>query len=456
MARHFSRLAIAAALMLLAAPAFAQMHGAIFTTTSDGSAVNANIYTSREAVYLNGGPKKAGAAGLPDGTYFVKVTEPNGTLLGSSVYRSNQKPVQVVNGEFADLYQLWSIVNKASATTQQGYDATGNNGGEYKVWVSSVSNFANNASKTDNFKVREDAPPPPPPQTEIVAAKFYDLDLDGAWDEIATEPAIANWPMELRLAADNSLVQSGVTGVDGKITWIVPRDSTQYIIREVMLVPYVSTTGVTSVQKTADVETIIVGFGNVAVQCHLGLGHTRGFWGNQGAGNTPGKAALAAHHPAWAVALNALHLVDSNGNAIGDFSTTDAVLAHSQLVAWMAQTPESNPAFRMSIQFATMVLNVEAGLMHGFPGIFVDWDGERQNLENVFDDADQLLANLLDANPLNDPTAAQLNALQEFFDKMNNNDTSMTHVLVVLPGPVALGVALPCVQPPTENPPPQD
>jgi hypothetical protein len=70
----------------------------------------------------------------------------------------------------------------------------------------------------------------------------------------------------------------------------------------------------------------------------------------------------------------------------------------------------------------------------------------------VFDEADQLLADLLDANSLNDPTAAQLNALQSFFDKMNNNDTSLTHVYIVLPGPVALGIALPCVQPPSEPP----
>ena len=41
--------------------------GAIFTTVADGSEVNANIYASKELVYLDGGPGPGapqGAAGL--------------------------------------------------------------------------------------------------------------------------------------------------------------------------------------------------------------------------------------------------------------------------------------------------------------------------------------------------------------------------------------------------------
>ena len=42
---------------MLAAPLYAfAPSGAIFTTLSDGSEVNLNIFPSKEAVYLDGGP----------------------------------------------------------------------------------------------------------------------------------------------------------------------------------------------------------------------------------------------------------------------------------------------------------------------------------------------------------------------------------------------------------------
>lgn len=161
MFRH-ARAVMAAVVVLAAfsAPVFAGFRGAIFTTTSDGSAVNANLYSSRGDVYINGGPRKAGAAGLPNGFYYVRVTEPNGTVLGSSTFATNQTPVEVVDGEFVQLYRLWSIMRKASDHDAQGFDTTSNNGGQYKVWVSSSSTFTNNTSKTDSFKVQGELTPP--------------------------------------------------------------------------------------------------------------------------------------------------------------------------------------------------------------------------------------------------------------------------------------------------------
>jgi hypothetical protein len=60
------------------------MPGAIFTTNYLCNGTNVNIFGSKDDVYLDGGPARAGAAGLPDGYYYVKVTEPDGTLLGYS------------------------------------------------------------------------------------------------------------------------------------------------------------------------------------------------------------------------------------------------------------------------------------------------------------------------------------------------------------------------------------
>ena len=81
-------LALVAGLLFYAAPpALAGQAGAIFTTVSDGSAVNANQYDSKCSVYLNGGPgphAPAHAAGLADGEYFFQVTDPSGKQLLST------------------------------------------------------------------------------------------------------------------------------------------------------------------------------------------------------------------------------------------------------------------------------------------------------------------------------------------------------------------------------------
>jgi hypothetical protein len=72
----------------------AGVSGAIFTTTANGSAVNANQYDSKCDVYLNGGPgpkAPAHAAGLPDGDYYFQVTDPNGSTLLSTDPVSNRR-----------------------------------------------------------------------------------------------------------------------------------------------------------------------------------------------------------------------------------------------------------------------------------------------------------------------------------------------------------------------------
>ena len=139
----------------------ASMPGAIWTTNSTGTRVNQNIYDWKLDVYLNGGPKSTKSPGLPDGYYYVKVTAPNGQILGSSVGGSDGAvtTVQVINGRFIQLYQLWYIVRSAgSGFANAGFDNTPNPGHEYKVWLSQDPSFRNSFSKTDNFKVLNDCP----------------------------------------------------------------------------------------------------------------------------------------------------------------------------------------------------------------------------------------------------------------------------------------------------------
>ena len=124
--------------------------GSIWTTDVTCTDVDLNVdYATKQDVYLNGGGNGQNA-GLEDGFYYVKVTAPDGTLLGSST----TAVVHVTNGELDQCYQLWAILVKASDGTT-GYDDTNNSGGEYKVWISMTAGFDGGTVKTDNFKVDE-------------------------------------------------------------------------------------------------------------------------------------------------------------------------------------------------------------------------------------------------------------------------------------------------------------
>ena len=74
--------------------------GAIYTTNVACNGVDLNIYGAKDEVYVNGGPAHTGGNGLPDGTYCVKVTSPDGTVLGQSAPGA----VTVSGGVFAHCY----------------------------------------------------------------------------------------------------------------------------------------------------------------------------------------------------------------------------------------------------------------------------------------------------------------------------------------------------------------
>jgi len=124
--------------------------GAIFTTVADGSEVNANIYASKDLVYLDGGPGPGApvtAAGLDDGTYVFQVTEPSGrTLLSTDPARCRQF---VVSGGIitalvpSGCQHATGVDVDHNALTVQliPYDDTPNPGGEYKAWVTRVADF---------------------------------------------------------------------------------------------------------------------------------------------------------------------------------------------------------------------------------------------------------------------------------------------------------------------------
>jgi hypothetical protein len=165
---RFLHLVAIAPILVGATIAAAGPSGAIFTTISDGSFVNANVYEAKEDVYLNGGPqanKSCSAAGLPDGDYVFQVTDPSGHMLLSQD-DVEDRLVRVQNGVIIKDYPNISVhqllPGRCGGVTVQlmPFDDTDNPGGEYKVWLTPYSElgqpgnvFLHNKSKTDNFKV---------------------------------------------------------------------------------------------------------------------------------------------------------------------------------------------------------------------------------------------------------------------------------------------------------------
>src|SRR5713226_6440722 len=193
MRKHLVSVGLAVVVLLvLSVPSYAQLPGAIFTTNSDGSGVNLNIYPSKDAVYLNGGPPGGApvtAAALPDGTYVFQVTDPPGkTLLSQDAAKCRQF---VISGSIMTSvvvtgceHKTGTDIDEPGAITVQlmPYADTPNNGGEYKAWATPVANYLDGCSalgvasglsvvdcgitggdfhgfipshsKTDNFKVK--------------------------------------------------------------------------------------------------------------------------------------------------------------------------------------------------------------------------------------------------------------------------------------------------------------
>ena len=323
---------LCASTMALAAP---PLPGAIFTTDSTCTGVNLNIYGSKDAVYLDGGPAHPGAAGLPDGCYCVRITEPNGTVLGSStaIGTLNPRPVCVANGEFAACYQLAALLIKTSDGSA-GYDDTSNPGGEYKVWVSNEETFLNSSTKTDNFKVKVGDKPP---TGTICVAKFYDANADGIHNK--DEQALI-WKVNL-LDSIN---------LDRFTPQCLILDPDTYTVSEYGPVEgnWLPTTPTSVVCPLVNGTTMNVEFGNVCLGAGGGL--TLGFWSNKN-----GQALTGADDLCMLVKLNLRNVDGSN------FDPT----VYTPFRTWLLSATAVNMAYMLSAQLAAMELNVFNAKVNG-------------------------------------------------------------------------------------------
>jgi len=164
---------------------FTDFAGAIWTTDLAGT-VDANLYATKQDVYLNGGPGGNGQHDcLPDGLYYVQVV---GHGVGGStedrvVGSSGGTPVQVSDGIFVQSYRLWDLVNRASDGAP-GFDDSANS--EYTVQISPTADFHNR--KSDNFRVEAVLPPA---TYMISGTKFEDHNGNGVRDD--GDQGLAGW-----------------------------------------------------------------------------------------------------------------------------------------------------------------------------------------------------------------------------------------------------------------------
>jgi len=222
-------LVVLTAVTFLATIASAQVNGAIYTTNSDGTTVNGNIYPSKDAVYLSGGPQNKNDNGLvpADGFYYFQVTDPSGANL-LSLDNIKCRVVVVANGRvhgvpsddaggFGDpsCYHTpgtaddfngalpVQLCNPDTSKCPTDFADTPNPGSEYKAWMTPVTayvgpigncpkannvyGFCDDQSKTDNFKVKKAE------VGFVVVCKFNDLNGSGTQD--VGEPLIPFWPI---------------------------------------------------------------------------------------------------------------------------------------------------------------------------------------------------------------------------------------------------------------------
>lgn len=435
---HLSRTFAAAALAyaLFSAPVHAEaISGAIYTSTIDGTTVNANQYALKSDVYLNGGPANApGCHGgeLEAGDYYFQITDPSGATLLSTDAVEDRK-FRVAGGVISEnlgTHPVGGVGPCGSLAIQLiPFDDSPNGGGVYKLWITRVSDYIATCTnlgldlvscqehgfiggniKTDNFKVGDITPPA---LGSIKAIKFYDANANGAYD--AGEPFLTGWEMTL-VSFGQSVDSTQFTGANGWTTWddLVPADD--YFVAEGLPLESnwhhsatlfdghdgspVNPGGPLTVNAG---QTTNIAFGNY---CTVPSGgKTLGFWSNKNGQAQMNDGGTMAPELAM---LSGLNLRTATG-ANFDPAT------YASFRTWLLDGNAVNMAYMLSVQLAAMRLNVEAGFVSG-SAVYVPYGG---TISQLIDEANALLG--ADGyTPAGDANRAAQERLKDFLDALNN------------------------------------
>jgi len=338
-------------------------------------------------VYLDGGPHGGSNTQLPDGSYWVQVTSPAGdVVLGVS-----SSPVVVVqNGEIAGCYQLSGILFKP-VSNEPGYGTTPNEGGEYKVWLSTTSAFDPNQSKTDNFKVLADVVPPTN-GGKITIHKYYDANGNGIKD--ANELYISSWQFSVTGPSGANLYFTSLGGTPAVVLENMPPGD--YTVSETNPANWYTVGALSQTQTLPAGGCITFDFGDFCLGAGGGL--TLGFWSNKN-----GQSLFGADDLALMV-----NLPLKNAD-LSDFNPT----SYTAFRTWILAANAVQMKNMLSAQLAAMELNVLNGVVSGnaftyTPGLGVLTVNQLMNAA---------IADLNDPNS----TRAHNELLKNALDGLNNN-----------------------------------
>jgi hypothetical protein len=327
-------------------------------------------------------------------------------VLGTSVGSSNETPVTVAGGEFTSCLQLADIVWSAGV---KGYDDTPNNGGEYKVWVSNIATFDNNATKTDNFKVREGGcvTDCTPLQSLLTIQKFYDANTDGV--KQAGEPFLTGWRV--------GLTPSGQLEEILHTTYTADRNYGQYSATEFMPIQtnWIRTTpAVIPVSFVHGSDGTTITFGNVCTGAGGGL--TLGYWSNK---NGQDDLTKAVGGMSGSLArLTGLNLRTPEGTPFDPTS-------YAQYRTWLLNGNAVNMAYMLSVQLSAMSNNVATGKVSGSaliyaPGATGANGAGFASIQAVMTEANASLGTS-GLTTTADPVRTYQEALKNALDNANNN-----------------------------------
>jgi hypothetical protein len=308
--------------------------GKIYATTQTSACADkVNVFGLKPDVYLQG-------AGLANGAYYVKVTEPGGgTVLGQSIGTT----LNVTGGAFAQCYRVVDLVVEVPGGAP-GFATTPNPAPQYRVTISTDSTFPSNNSESDIFKVLEESDPP---LATLRVNKFYDANVDGINND--AQP-IAGWQIRIQDGIDIVRYTPVVNTLDPDtytVTESMPNESN-----------WIRTTANNPVIVTlAEGDDTTIEFGNVCTGA--GGGKSHGFWGNTNGKNTINDLGSAASEMAL---LSGYNLRNANGS---EFNPG----AYDQFKTWNGSASAINMAYMLSVQMSANVLAIEAGFVN--PGQLV-------------------------------------------------------------------------------------
>lgn len=405
--------------------------------------VNCNNYDSKNDVYMTGGPSP-GNSGLSAGTYYFTVIVPgsestaawldgNAGNLSSpnDLYTNRTFTVDAAGAITYGGNHITTVVDSRNLIQLMPYNDTSNAGGVYTMIICPIAKATNGDTnragcKSDNFRVQTKNDDKP---GFISGLKCYDKNTNGHCDP--GEPLLADWPIQY-VAGPISF--QTVTDASGNFSVSVLPGS--YVFSEILPVnpsPWIqtgptppsqavidtNTSGSASVTLNADkTYTVVIGSEDVISKLTFS---------NVCIGKSKGKCPKPPCY--WTDELRVcdedlafLRKLPLKTRDCCDFDPQ----ASCQLTTWLLKVDTKNMAYMLSVELATMELNVHYFIS---PNQLIYAPGTKSANANGFASLKSILKEAKDALNANgcttkgNPYREYQRALKNALSHANHNDT---------------------------------